>query len=215
MIILPGRITGYDGNQLTVAAPLADDYLLIKRNIRECEIRLADGRSISPKQRKAIYATLRDISLWTGYTPEETKEIMKYDFISATGANEFSLADTDMTTACEFTNHLLDFCLSHGIPLSDKIIERSPDIGRTLYSCLIHKKCCICGDKAELHHVDAVGSGRSRKEILHAGMEALPLCRTHHTEIHTIGRKTFCEKYHVFGIKLDEYLCGVWRLKAV
>lgn len=213
-IVIPGRITGYDGRQLTIAAPLEDEYLLVKRNIRECEIRLTDGRSISADQRKAIYATLRDIALWTGYVPEETKEIMKYGFMAASGADAFSLADTDMTTAYEFMNHLLDFCLFHGIPLSDKIIERSPDIGRTLYSCLIHKKCCICGGKAELHHVDAVGSGRSRKEIIHIGMEALPLCRKHHTEIHTIGRSVFCDKYHVFGIKLDEYLCGVWKLKA-
>lgn len=213
-IVIPGRITGYDGRQLTIAAPLADEYLLVKRNIRECEIRLTDGRSISADQRKAIYATLRDIALWTGYVPEETKQIMKYDFMAASGADVFSLSDTDMTTAYEFMNHLLDFCLFHGIPLSDKIIERSPDIGRTLYSCLIHKKCCICGGKAELHHVDAVGSGRLRKEIIHIGMEALPLCRKHHTEIHTIGRSVFCEQYHVFGIKLDEYLCGVWKLKA-
>ena len=213
-VVIQGNITGYDGKQLTIAAPLADEYLLVKRNIRECEIRLTDGRAISANQRKAIYATLRDISLWTGYVPDETKAIMKYDFIASTGAGEFSLSDTDMTTANEFLNHLLDFCLFHSIPLSDKIIERSPDIGRTLYSCLRHKKCCLCGDKAELHHIDAVGSGRNRKEIVHFGMEVLPLCRKHHTEIHTTGKKTFCEKYHVFGIKLDEYLCGIWNLKS-
>lgn len=213
-IIIPGHITGYDGQQLTIAAPLADEYLLVKRNIRQCEIRLTDGRTISADQRKAIYATIRDISLWTGYTPDDMKEIMKYDFMAATGSDEFSLADTDMTTAYEFMHHLLDFCLFHGVPLSDKIIERSPDIGRTLYSCLLNKRCCLCGRKAELHHMDAVGSGRSRKEIIHLGMEVLPLCRVHHTEIHTIGRKTFCEKYHVFGLTLDKYLCGVWKLKA-
>ena len=124
-MVIQGNITGYDGKQLTIAAPLADEYLLVKRNIRECEIRLTDGRAISANQRKAIYATLRDISLWTGYVPDETKAIMKYDFIASTGAGEFSLSDTDMTTANEFLNHLLDFCLFHSIPLSDKIIERS------------------------------------------------------------------------------------------
>ena len=80
-VVIQGNITGYDGKQLTIAAPLADEYLLVKRNIRECEIRLTDGRAISANQRKAIYATLRDISLWTGYVPDETKAIMKYDFI--------------------------------------------------------------------------------------------------------------------------------------
>lgn len=57
-------------------------------------------------------------------------------------------------------------------------------------------------------------SGQHPKEVVHFGMEVLPLGRKHHTEIHAVGRKTFCKKYHVFGIKLDEYLCGIWNLKS-
>ena len=38
-----------------------------------------------------------------------------------------------------------EFALENGIPLSDNAIERTDDIGRYLYYCLLHKKCAICG----------------------------------------------------------------------
>lgn len=211
---IKGYISDYDGKALTIIAPLQDDYYLIKQGITECEIRLDDGRSISADQRKKIYATMRDISIWSGHVPDEIKALMKYDFIAKTGCDYFSLANADMTTANEFLNFLIEFCIEQDIPTEDSLLDRSPDIARYLYSCLANKKCALCGKKAELHHVDAVGAGRDRKEIVHKGMRVLPLCRIHHTEIHTIGKDTFCENYHVFGIKLDDYLCRIWHVKG-
>lgn len=212
---LKGYLSGYDGKALTVIAPLDDDYLLIKRNITECEIRLDDGRMISADQRKKIYATLRDIADYTGYVPEQVKALAKYDFIAQTGYNHyFSLSDVDMTTAREFLEFLIEFCVQNDIPAQDSLLHRSPDIARYLYCCLANKKCAICGKRAELHHVDTVGAGRNRHKIVHKGMRVLPLCRTHHTEFHNIGKDTFFSKYHLFGIKLDDYLCRVWRLKG-
>ena len=211
---IKGYISGYDGKALTVVAPIEDDYLITKRDITECEIRLDDGRTISADQRKKIYATMRDISDYTGHLPDEIKALMKYDFIAKTGCNYFSLSDADMTTANDFLNFLIEFCIEQDIPTLDSLLDRSPDIARYLYSCLANKKCALCGKKADLHHVDAVGSGRNRKEIVHKGMHVLPLCRTHHTEFHTIGKDTFCEEYHIFGIKLDDYLCQIWHVKG-
>lgn len=213
-MIIDGYISGYDGENLTIVAPFHDGCLLERRNITGCEIRLDDGRRISADQRKKIYATLRDMSLWSGHTPDELKEIMKYDFIAKTGCGYFSLSDIDMTTANGFLNHLIEFCLEWDIPCGDNLIDRSPDIARYIYYCLIHKKCCISGKKAELHHVDAVGSGRNRKDVIHLGMRVLPLSREYHTEAHTMGRDTFCAKYHVFGIKLDNDLCNIWKVKG-
>lgn len=211
---IKGYISGYDGQSLMVVAPFSDDYLLNKQEITECEIRLDDGRTISADQRKKIYATMRDISDCTGHMPEEVKALAKYDFISKTGCEYFSLSDCDMTTAREFLEFLIEFCIEWDIPTADSLLERSPDIARYLYSCLLNKCCAICGGKAELHHVDAVGAGRNRKEIIHLGMRVLPLCRRHHMEFHDTGRQTFCDKYHAFGIKMDQYLCGIWKLKG-
>ena len=119
-----------------------------------------------------------------------------------------------MTTAREFLEFLIEFCISEDIPTKDSLINVTPDISRYIYCCLLHKKCCISGKKAELHHVDAVGMGRDRKDIIHAGYRVMPLSRIYHTEAHTIGQKTFEDKYKVYGIKLTDELCDIWHIKG-
>ena len=207
-----GYISDYDGEKLTIIAPFDRGYLLAKRQITGCEVRLDDGRRLSAEQRKKIYASMRDIADYTGYTPEQVKALWKYDFIAKTGCDYFSLSDCNMTTANEFLSYLIDFCLEHDIPTIDSLLERSPDISRYLYSCLIHKRCCITQKNAQLHHVDAVGMGRDRKDIVHVGMRVMPLHWKLHREAHTIGQKTFNEKYHIYGIKADEDICKIWKI---
>lgn len=194
--------------------PFADTYLLDKQGITSGRIILDDGRCISSIQRRHIYATLRDISLYTGYEPEQCKAIMKYDFLAQFGGNYFSLSDCNMTTARLFLQFLIDFCLEWDMPTKDALLDRDPDTARYIYSCLIHKKCCITQKKAQLHHVDAIGMGRDRNDIIHEGMRVLPLYWKLHRETHDIGRDTFDAKYHVFGIRLDKYLCEIWKVKS-
>jgi hypothetical protein len=213
-MFIKGYLSAYDGENLTIVAPFKEDYLLDKRQITDCEIILDDGRHISADQRKKIYATFNDISVWTGYTPPEVKEHMKYEFIARYGVPYFSLSTIDMTTAREFLQFLIEFCIENDIACTDSLINRSPDIARYIYYCLIHKKCCICGKRANLHHVDHVGSGRDRKEICHIGMRAEPLCNEHHTEAHTIGQIHFDDKYKTFGIKIDTEIAKIYKLKG-
>ena len=202
--MLIGKITAWDGQVLTIKAPFNNTYIMEKRNPKECEIRLIDSRKIDTKQRKKAYALMRDISRHTGYEPDEIKDVMKYDFLSRTGYPEFSLSDVDVTTAREFIDHMVEFCLEWGIPCRDSLLEQAEDVGRYLYLSLYHKKCCICGGKAEVHHVDAIGMGRNRKEICHVGYRAMSLCRKHHNEAH--ANPGFAKLYHVFPIQLDELL---------
>ncbi|MEG1774845.1 MAG: putative HNHc nuclease [Clostridia bacterium] len=56
--------------------------------------------------------------------------------------------------------------------------------------------------------------GRNRRDILHRGMMVLPLSRIKHSEAHTIGKKSFEDKYHVFGIRLDDELCRIWKVRV-
>ena len=56
-----------------------------RKTISNTEMRFDDGRHISNLQRRKVYATIRDISVYTGYLLEECKEWLKYDFIIATG----------------------------------------------------------------------------------------------------------------------------------
>ena len=202
--MLTGKVTAWDGQVLTIEADFDNEYFMEQRNPKECEIRLIDSRTINAEQRKKTYALMRDIGLHTGYMPEEVKALMKFDFISRTGLPYFSLSNVDLSTAREFITHLIDFCLEWGVPCRDSLLGMAEDVGKYLYLCLYHQKCCICGQEAEVHHVDRVGMGRDRTEICHVGMRAMALCRGHHNEAHL--RPDFGQLHHVYGIKLDALL---------
>ena len=82
------------------------------------------------------------------------------------------------------------------------------------YMCLVHKKCAVCGKRADLHHIDAIGMGNDRNEVQHLGREVLSLCREHHTEIHAIGKAEFMAKYHLNGgITADRTILKIYGLR--
>jgi len=128
------KITGIrsdiEGTEMKVFVPEKNllNTILDKR-IHDVELRLDDGRTITNAQRKKTYATIRDIADYTGYLPEQMKEIMKYEYIIRTGNDYFSLGTCTVDTAREFISMLLEFCLEQGIPLSDLAINRTDDIG--------------------------------------------------------------------------------------
>lgn len=194
-----------DGTDLVVYVPdLKLGDMFQRKKIRNAEIRFDDGRHISAEQRKKAYATIRDISDWTGYLPEEMKEILKYQHMMRTGDAYFSLSNCSMDTAREFINTILEFALENGIPLSDNAIERTDDIGRYLYYCLLHKKCAICGKDGEIHHEDAIGMGNDRTKVDDSSYKKICLCREHHTLAHSLGVIRFREMYKVYGIVVKD-----------
>nr|UWD72788.1 MAG: Putative HNHc nuclease [Bacteriophage sp.] len=194
-----------DGTDLVVSVPdLKLGDMFQRKKIRNAEIRFDDGRHISAEQRKKAYATIRDISDWTGYLPEEMKEILKYQHMMRTGDAYFSLSNCSMDTAREFINTILEFALENGIPLSDNAIERTDDIGRYLYYCLLHKKCAICGKDGEIHHEDAIGMGNDRTKVDDTSYKKICLCREHHTLAHSLGVIRFREMYKVYGIVVKD-----------
>ena len=191
------------GTDLIIHIPEQIGELLLKKCIRTAEIRLDDGRHISAGQRKKIYATIRDIADYTGYMPEEEKEWLKYLHISRTGDAYFSLSTCSMDVAREFINTILEYAIEHGIPLSERGVERADDIGRYLYYCVKHKKCAVCGRDGEIHHVDAIGMGRDRRTVDDSNSRKICLCRTHHTNAHQRGMRAFEQMYHVYGIVIQ------------
>lgn len=193
------------GTEILISVPghrLGD--MLSRKRIRRAEIRFDDGRHISADQRKKAYATIRDIADYTGYFPEEQKEWLKYLHISRTGCDYFSLSDCTMDTAREFINTILEYALETGIPLSEEAINRTDDIGRYLYYCLMHKKCAICGRDGEIHHEDAIGMGNDRTKIDDSRYRKICLCRLHHTLAHQMGIERFHHTYKVYGIIIKE-----------
>lgn len=216
-----GRIVGYDERrgELLIRAPY-DDYLtMTRREFKECLVQPIDSRPLSDKQRRTCYALIGAISEYTGHGKDPMKEYMKIKFMAEelgqTADQIFSLSNAPMSLVCAFQRFLVRFIVDWDIPTKFSLLEMVDDVADYIYACLIHKKCCISGRVAELHHVDRVGMGRDRTDILHEGMEALPLAREYHQEAHTMSDQEFFDKYHLpGGIVLDKTLCRIWKLKA-
>lgn len=204
---------------VTIKAHYDDWRTLTKRQYKEVIVQMVDSRPLSDKQRKTCYMLLRAIAEWSGMELEPVKHEMKVKFLKEDlGVSEdmmFSLSDAPMSLVCAFQKFLISFILGWDVPCNIPLLDFVDDIGSYIYACLENKKCCICGQPCDLHHVDHVGTGRNREEIIHEGMEVLPLCRGHHSIDHTIGEQTFKEKYHIpHGVVLDKYLCEIYNLNS-
>lgn len=205
-MIVNASIISYDGHDLHLVPEEPIDRELMQKQVREVELRLTDGRSITADQRKKIFAVIRDISLWSGHEPEYLRQYLTWDFRSRYDLAPFSLSDVDRTTAREFLTYLINFCFENSVPTKDTLLNQTDDIGKYLYLCLEHRKCAICNGRAQVHHVDRIGMGRDREEIVHVGLRAVALCQKHHDEANRDERGLF-DRNHIYGIKLDEYLC--------
>ena len=215
-----GRIVGYDErrSEMLVRVPYDDIHTMLKRNYKECLVQMVDSRPLSDKQRRACYALLGEIADYCGMGRDQTKEYMKLKFMAddlqETAESIFSLSNAPMSLVCAFQRFLVRFILEWDIPCNFPLLNYVDDVADYVYSCLINKKCCVCGAKAELHHVERVGMGRNRDKIIHEGMEVMPVCREHHREIDTIGQLSFNEKYHIpHGIEADKTICRIYKLK--
>lgn len=216
-----GKITNIDERTgtVTIKAHYDDWFTLIKRQYKECWVEMKDSRPLSDKQRKMCYALINEIADWSGSGRELMKEQLKLDFIigelGETAERLFSLSNAPMSLVCAFQNFLVHLILEYDIPTKKPLLEYVDDTTDYVYSCLVNKKCVVCGKTAELHHIERVGMGRNRNEIIHEGMECLPLCREHHTQAHTMPDDEFFRMYHLDkGIELDKTLCRIYRLKA-
>ena len=201
LITIDGVKEDETGTQLLVTIPNRKiQQMFIDKRIKTAELRLDDGRHISAEQRKKAYATIRDIADYTGNPPELQKEDLKFMYIAQTGRDYFSLSDCTMDEAREFINFIIEFAIEHGVQLSDLAINRTDDIGKYLYYCIKHKKCCICGRAGEIHHEDTIGMGNNRNKVDDSNHRKICLCRTHHTQAHTLGVERFRKMYKVYGI---------------
>ncbi len=220
-----GRITDITEEGLAVIhAALPNLKHALDRKYDEVEIILPDGRRITPEQRRKCFAIIKEISDYVNGRHEaadieETKEIMKWDFLLSRFESQerklFSLSNVDVTTARNFIDYLLEFCVKNDVPMRISPLEYCEDISKYLYACCMARKCCVCGkNEAHIHHCEGsrIGAGNDREKVHHLGREVLPLCAVHHDEIHK-DEAGFIERYHLQKIKLDEALCRRLKLK--
>ena len=176
--------------------------LIQTRKCKELALGVDDGRSITPAQRRKAYATLGDISNYTGYTVEAAKEIMKVENMLRLGQDKvISLSDCTITEAREYINTLMEYSLKEGLILTESGLKRTDDIDAYLIQCIRYKRCCICGKTAENHHVDAIGMGNDRRHVDDSEKKIAALCRIHHSLAHQKGWVQFADAYKVYGIE--------------
>lgn len=160
---------------------------------------------ISPEQRRKVYAILKDITDHIGDNLEAVKRNMKQMYIQSHEAEDFSLSNCSSGTASSFIAFLIAWCFMNAVGLKEHPKELIEDLDLYLWLCLKYKKCVICGQPAEEHHVDAIGMGRDRTKVDDSENLKMALCGEHHrtgkNSIHNLGVETFCERNHVYGIK--------------
>lgn len=217
MEIASGKIIGADQRGLTIFVPYTDTHRYITRQYDEVQVGLADGRTITPQQRRKAYALLGEIVAWSGGELEQIKDVTKHDFVrdhlQGLQKELFSLSNCDVTTAKEYITYLVGFIVEWGVPTHVPLVEYCEDVQKYVYQCLMHKRCAVCGKPCDLHHWTRLGMGVNRKMVVHEGMSVEPLCREHHQECHRMAQNDFDLLHHIEPVTATKEICRKYGLK--
>ena len=179
---------------------LTDDALLLLDNgyPLDVNIEIQDGKKITVKQRKKIFALVNDIEGHTGQ-PRDWLRLMFQDYVTMLKgySKRLSLSDCTRKQAGELIDVILEWIFINDIPLNYKTSDLMKQDQTFLYLATVHRKCVICGKYGELAHYHAVGRGRNRRKIDHTDNRVLALCSNHHREQHDMGMDSFNAKYHL------------------
>ncbi len=213
-----GKVYDIQADGTVIITTTTNTSSLIHQKVKECYISFIDSRPLSDKQRRMCYALIGAISEWSGSSVDDIKTAFKLEFwageVDTIADKIFSLSNAPMSLVAEFQRFLVGFIISNGVPTKRPLLEYVDDVENYTYLCLIHKKCAVCGRRADLHHVDAIGMGNDRTAVTHLGREVISLCREHHTEIHSIGKAEFMAKYHLDGgIEADKTILKIYGLR--
>lgn len=179
---------------------LTDDALLLLDNgyPLDVNIEIQDGKKITVKQRKKIFALVNDIEGHTGQ-PRDWLRLMFQDYVTMLKgySKRLSLSDCTRKQAGELIDVILEWVFINDIPLNYKTSDLMKNDQTFLYLATVHRKCVICGKYGELAHYHAVGRGRNRRKIDHTDNKVLALCHKHHKMQHDMGMDSFNAKYHL------------------
>ena len=179
---------------------LTDDALLLLDNgyPLDVNIEIQDGKKITVKQRKKVFALLNDIEAHTGSPREDMKEMFTDFIVTLNGySKRLSLSDCTRKQAGELIDTIMAWVFQNDIPLNYKTSDLMKNDQTFLYLATVHRKCVICGRRGELAHHKAIGRGANRKKMDHYGYEVLALCREHHQSQHNMGVETFDKLHHL------------------
>ncbi len=178
----------------------------------------SDSRPRTPEQNRKAWALMTEIADFQGQEKETTYREQALAFteksLEILQGRLFHLSTATVSEARAFITMLIEIIVEYGIPTKEPLYTMCEDIERYIYACLMNKKCCICGKKADLHHVDQVGMGYNRETKPQLGALVLPLCREHHREYHSIGRTAFEQKYIVKPIPMTERIARKYNISG-
>ena len=199
---LPEYIKNEDGSYNVVVPDVQlneMDQLMIENGYPlDIEFNIIDGRKITIKQRKKIFALINDIYMHTGQPQEDLRQMFQFYLEMMKGYDPISLRDCSVTVARELIEVILEWTFLHNVPLNYKTTDLLKEDSKFIYLTVMNRQCAICGKpKSDLAHKQAIGRGRNRNQMDHYGHEVLALCRNHHTEQHQIGINSFNKKYHL------------------
>ena len=186
------------------------DQLMIENGYPlDVELNIIDGRKITIKQRKKIFALINDIYMDKGQPQDDLRQMFQFYLQTIKGYDPISLSNCSVTVARELIEVILEWTFLHNVPLNHKTSDLLKEDAKFIYLTVINRQCIICGKpKSDLAHKQAIGRGRNRNKMDHYGHEVLALCRNHHTEQHQIGINSFNKKYHLQNswIRVDDRL---------
>ena len=175
------------------------DFLLLDNGLEvECDVIVSDPYKITGKQRRKVFAMVRDIFNHYGQPMDYLRYMFQKQLEFLHGYEPISLSNCSRRQASELIELILDFVFTHDIPMNKATSDLMSNDKHFIYKSTINRICVVCGAKnADLAHYQAVGRGRNRRKIDHYGNKVLALCRFHHNQQHNTGMDSFNKLHHL------------------
>ncbi|MDW4149037.1 putative HNHc nuclease [Staphylococcus saprophyticus] len=191
------------------------DFLLLDNGLEvECDVAIHDPYKITGKQRRKIFAMVRDIYDYYGQPMDYLRYMFQKQLEFLNGYEPISLSNCKRRQASELIELILDFVFDNNIPMRIATSNLMTNDRYFLYKSTINRTCVICGaPNSDLAHYQAVGRGRNRNKINHYGNKVLALCRKHHNQQHDMGMSSFNKLHHLENawVEVDDKLNSMLR----
>ena len=191
------------------------DFLLLDNGLEvECDVIVSDPYKITDKQRKKVFAMVRDIFNHYGQPMDYLRYMFQKQLEFLKGYDPISLSDCSRKQASELIELILDFIFTYNVPMNKATSDLMSNDKYFLYKSTINRTCVICGvPNSDLAHYQAVGRGRNRNKINHYGNKVLALCRKHHNQQHDMGMSSFNKLHHLENawVNVDDKLNSMLR----
>ncbi|MEB6240582.1 putative HNHc nuclease [Staphylococcus xylosus] len=181
------------------------DFLLLDNGLEvECDVIISDPYKITDKQRRKVFAMVRDIFNHYGQPMDYLRYMFQKQLEFLKAYETISLSNCSRRQAGELIELILDFIFTNNVPMNKATSDLMSNDKYFLYKSTINRTCVICGaPNSDLAHYQAVGRGRNRNKINHYGNKVLALCRKHHNQQHDMGMSSFNKLHHLENAWLD------------